>query len=134
MSTPITNFMVGDWAYVKDHPMAETPMHIKPEHFVRSLCEFREIPLNVNTLIKSGFKETETDTYIYEVVAGDGHTTIKLYNRLDGIWDIEAETLGKFTEIKKSIVEYGVFLKVNQLQRIFRELEHNDIIEYENND
>lgn len=131
MPTPVTNFMVGEWAFVKDHPMAEMAMRIKPEYFLRSLCEFREIPLNHATLLNSGFVYNGDYTYVYEIVAGNGHTRVTLVDRLNGQWDIEAETLDKFSEMKKSICEYNVFLKVNQLQRIFKELELIKEIEYE---
>ena len=123
--------MVGEWAFVKEHPMMETPMRIKPEHFLRSLCEFREIPLNPATLLKSGFVSHVEDYYIFEITAGNGYTTIMLHDHLDGIWDINAVTADRFNEEKKFVSEFGVFLKVNRLQRIVKELDLNLEIEYE---
>jgi len=130
MSTPIANFMVGEWAFVKDHPMAETAMRIKPEHFVRSLCEFREIPLNPQTLLKSGFASLVEDCYSLEIVAGDGYTTITLCDQHDGVWDITALTANKSNEEVITVIENNVFLKVNHLQRIAKQLGLNMEIEY----
>lgn len=130
MSTPIANFMVGEWAFVKEYPMAEAAMRIKPEHFVRSLCEFREIPLNPATLLKSGFVSLVDDCYSLEIVTGDGYTTITLCDQHDGVWDITALTANKSNEEVITVIENNVFLKVNRLQRIFKELGLNLKIEY----
>ena len=130
MSTPIANFMVGEWAFVKDHPMAETAMRIKPEHFVRSLCEFREIPLNPATLLKSGFVSHVKDCYSLEIVAGDGYTAITLCDQHDGVWDITAISSNKLNGEIITVIENNVFLKVSHLQRIVKQLGLNMEIEY----
>lgn len=123
--------MVGEWAFVKEHPMTETPMRIKPEHFVRSLCEFREIPLNPETLLKNGFVSFAKDCYSLEIVAGDGYTSITLCDLYDGVWDINAITSNKLSGEVITVIENNVFLKVNHLQRIVKQLGLSKEIEYE---
>ena len=44
------DLMVGDWVYIKDHPIKSQPQKVKPEHFVRSLVEFEPIPLTPEIL------------------------------------------------------------------------------------
>lgn len=130
MSTPIANFMVGEWAFVKDHSMSEIPMRITPEHYVMPLCEFREIPLNPQTLLKSGFASFAEDCYSLEIVAGDGYTSITLCDLYDGVWDINAITANKLNGEVITVIENNVFLKVNHLQRIAKQLGLNMEIEY----
>lgn len=51
----VTDFMVGDWAYVADYPMMRMPKQIECGHFVRSHCSFEGIPINELFLEKNGF-------------------------------------------------------------------------------
>lgn len=122
--------MVGEWAFVKDPPMAEMPMRITPEHYVRPLCEFREIPINPQTLLKSGFVSLVDDCYSLEIVAGDGYTTITLCDQHDGVWDITAISSNKLNGEIITVIENNVFLKVSHLQRIVKQLGLNMEIEY----
>ena len=49
----INEMMVGDWLYIKDHPMRKEAKQVVPEHFVRSLVEFEPILLTVDILKKN---------------------------------------------------------------------------------
>ena len=51
----VTDLMVGDWVYIKYYPMTAQPMQVKKDHFVRSLVEFKPIPLTPEILEKNGF-------------------------------------------------------------------------------
>lgn len=65
MALQAKDLMVGDWVYIKDHPIKSQPQKVKPEHFVRSLVEFEPIPLTKEILEKNGWSEDyneETDS------------------------------------------------------------------------
>ena len=47
--------MVGDWVMVKQYPSISLPKQMTNELFVRSLCEFRPIPLTKEFIIANGF-------------------------------------------------------------------------------
>ena len=55
MSLQAKDLMIGDWVYIKDHPIKSQPQKVKPEHLVRSLVEFESIPLTKEILEKNGW-------------------------------------------------------------------------------
>ena len=52
--------MIGDWVYVKDYPMNPEAKQVTANHFVRSLCEFKPIPLTEEILKANGFIHKDT--------------------------------------------------------------------------
>ena len=58
--------MVGDWAYIKEDPMKYELKQVKPEHFVRSLCWFKPVPITDDILEKNGFVYTKQKRWISE--------------------------------------------------------------------
>lgn len=65
MKIQAKDLMIGDWVYIKDHPIKSQPQKVKPEHFVRSLVEFEPIPLTLEILEKNGFKKDEKFEEMY---------------------------------------------------------------------
>ena len=56
----IEDLMIGDWVICKDYPMSPTVTKVTKEHFNRSLCELKPIPLTED-IIKKNFNYVERD-------------------------------------------------------------------------
>ena len=63
MALRAKDLMIGDWVYIKDHPIKSLPKKVKSEHFVRSLVEFEPIPLTAEILEKNGFASVGQEVY-----------------------------------------------------------------------
>lgn len=66
----IEEFMVGDWAVIKDWPIGEKVGRIEPGHFVRSHCSFEPIPLTMEILKANGFIVSDYNKFLDKDMGG----------------------------------------------------------------
>lgn len=58
-----SELMIGDWVYIKEHPMKQEAKKVTGNHFVRSLCEFEPISLTAEILKANEWKFYMTAWY-----------------------------------------------------------------------
>lgn len=78
------------------------------------------VPLTAEILEKNAFVKNG-DVYKYERYAGDGHQTITLYDRMDGLWDVKAVDYDKYNDSESTCEKTNKFLKVHELQHIIKD-------------
>lgn len=69
----INDLMVGDWVYIKEYPLDYEIKQVKPEHFVRSLCWFKAIPLTPEILKKNGLSKNGVDLALFDRNGGQDY-------------------------------------------------------------
>ena len=122
----IIEYMIGDWIMVGDTPVQIAAIHQKKVGYHRwegrlswvRLDQIKQIPLTPEFLLKNGFIK-KGDSYVWEVVAGDGSFNVTLYDDLDGVWGMCVRDYSKFSSStsKKDLTER--FLKVHHVQHEF---------------
>jgi len=89
-----------------------------------SLNDIEPIPLTPEILEKNGFEkapdEDGTECYRYYNQAADGYIKISLHNGGDGDWSIEIINYEKFDDNEIVYNNNFIFLKVHQLQHLFK--------------
>ena len=84
--------------------------------------DLKGVPLTAEILEKNGFVKSR-NAYKYERYAGDGHQTIALYDRMDGLWDVKAADYDKYNDSESTCEKTNKFLKVHELQHILKDCE-----------
>lgn len=121
----IKDVMVGDWVDVRNNAAQNTPHleKITPSHFLRDE-HWYGVELVAEILENNGFEkvldEDGTECYRYYNSAADGYIKISLYNGGDGDWSIEIINYEKFDNNEIVYNNNFIFLKVHQLQHLFK--------------
>lgn len=130
--------MIGDWVTCKkwgENPYRLTRINSNGKYYrgvtgngsqdgLFFIEEIEPIPITPEILEKNGFEKVldkdGTECYRYYNRAADGYIKISLYKGGDGDWSIEIINYEKFDDNEIVYNNNFIFLKVHQLQHLFR--------------
>lgn len=120
--------MVGDWVMVKQYPTISLPKQMTNELFVRSLCEFRPIPLTneffeANCFAKQNVSEFIGNDLNIENIVGYDLTYVYLLHLDNATVMVESPKFNATVSISvpgsNKYLEFDNLKYVHELQHIF---------------